>query len=126
MDKQFSLRRPCANCPFRKDHQAIELAEGRREQIIEGLLNGEAMSFHCHKTVRRGNGVNFDADGNYAPKDVCHCPGAIAVARKFGRDAVSVQLAERLGLIPLDHYDLALEDTVGAEELLIDRVKARI
>lgn len=126
MDNLFALTKPCANCPFRNDSAAIELAPGRKEEIIEGLLSGEHNTFPCHKTVYRGDGRNHDDDGNYRPVDVCQCPGAAAVARKFGRDIVMVQVATRLGEISPDHYDSAMVTTIDPIDLGIDRVKARI
>jgi len=123
---QFDLRKPCANCPFRNDSKAIDLQPGRREQIIEDLLSGKQTTFHCHKTVYREDGRNHDEDGNYVPADVCQCPGAMAVARKFGRDTVMVQVATRLGAIPHDHYDDALPLTLEPEDLDLDPKKALI
>lgn len=126
MEKQFALTKPCANCPFRKDVATIDLMPGRKEEIVEGLLSGEHSTFHCHKTVYRTDGRNHDNEGNYHPVDVCQCPGAAAVARKFGRDTVMVQVATRLGALEPDHYDDALAETIDPEDLSIDRAKAKI
>jgi hypothetical protein len=123
MEKQFSLKKPCANCPFRNDDKAIELQDGRKEQIIEDLLSGVEPSFPCHSTVYRPDGRNFDDDDEYRPVDICHCPGAIAVARKFGRDTTLVQIATRLGAIAPDHYDEALSLTLEPSDLKVDRKK---
>lgn len=126
MEKQFSLQRPCSQCPFRIDGDAVNLSPGRKEQIIEKLLSGEHATFHCHKTVYRSDGRNHDEDGNFIPVDVAHCPGAAAICRKFGRDTTVVQIASRWGYISNEHYDLALNDTLDAEHLKINRRKARI
>jgi hypothetical protein len=126
VDKQFSLTKPCANCPFLNDASAIELKPGRREQIIEGLLSGKDQTFHCHKTAYRDDDRNHDDEGNYRPLDICHCPGAAAVARKFGRDTVMVQIATRLGAISPNHYDGATVLTIQPEELNLDRARAQI
>jgi len=126
MKNQFAVKKPCANCPFRNDDQAIPLQPGRREGIIEGLLSGEHETFPCHATVYRKDRRNHDEDDNYRPVDVSVCPGAAAVSRKFGRDLTIVQLATRLGMIPYDHYDGALAETLEPEDLAIDKVKARI
>ena len=119
MEKQFSLRKTCANCPFRKDAGAIELNPGRREGIILALLTGEQQTFNCHATVYRKDGRNFQGD-EYRPVDVSHCPGAAAVARKFGRDTVAVQIAERLGMISPDHFDSAADETLDPADLDIE------
>lgn len=126
MKSQFKLTKPCPNCPFRRDEKAIELQEGRREQIIEDLLSGESTTFHCHQTVYRDDGRNHDEDGNYGPVDVCHCPGAAAVSRKYGRDTTMVQIASRLGFISSDHYDSAAELTLDPEDLSVDPKRARL
>lgn len=126
VDKQFSLRKPCSNCPFRNDDHAIELEAGRREEIIEHLLSGAHSTFHCHRTVYRSDGRNHDEEGNYQPVDICQCSGAAAVARKFGRDTVMVQVATRLGTIPPDHYDVALPLTIEPFELSVDEARAKI
>jgi len=123
MKNQFNLIKPCPNCPFRNDDQAIDLQPGRREQIIEDLLSGKESTFHCHKTVYRDDGRNHDEDGNYHPVDVCHCAGAAAVTRKFGRDTTLVQIATRLGAIEPDHYDPAASLTLEPEDLDLDPSK---
>lgn len=114
--KQFSLKKPCADCPFRNDDQAINLRPGRREQIIKGLLSGDT-AFHCHKTVYRSDNRNFDDDGNYVPNDICQCPGAIAVVKKFNRQVVIAEVAVSLGVIKKDHYDEALSLTIDPHDL---------
>ena len=44
-------KRPCSNCPFRCDDDAIELRPGRLEGIIAGLLRNDMSTFVCHKTL---------------------------------------------------------------------------
>lgn len=126
MDKQFSLQRPCSECPFRIDGDAVALSPGRKEEIIEKLLSGEHTTFHCHKTVYRSDGRNHDEEGNFVPVDVSHCPGAAAICRKFGRDTTVVQIASRLGFISHEHYDQALNETLDTKQLKINRSNARI
>ncbi len=117
MKNQFSLKKPCANCPFRNDRRAIDLNPGRKEGIMAELLTGQSSTFPCHKTVYREDGRNHDDDGNYTPKDVSVCPGAAAVARKFGRDLQIVQIGYRLGFIKEDHYDEALAETLEPADI---------
>lgn len=125
-DKSFALTKPCANCPFRNDGQAIDLMPGRREQIIQDLLSGEAGTFHCHKTVYRSDNRNHDDEGNYRPVDVCHCPGAAAVTWKVGgRDMTMVQIAKRLRMIGVDHYDEALALTIEPGDLDLNLIDNR-
>lgn len=122
----FALKKPCENCPFRNDEKAVSLAPGRREEIMEALLSGEWSSFHCHKTVYRNGADNFDEDGEYRPKDVAMCAGAMALARKLGRDPQMVQIAERMGWIEPDHYDEAMGEVMDPDSLAIDRRKAHL
>lgn len=86
---------------------------------MQGLLKGNQTSFPCHKTVYRSDDRNFTEDGEYAPVDVAHCPGAAAVARKFGRDPVVVQVAIRLDVIPYNHYSEAEALTIEPSGLRI-------
>jgi hypothetical protein len=116
MLKQFKLNQLCADCPFRKDDKAIKLEPGRIKGIIDSLVTQEVLTFHCHKTVY-GNSCNFDEEGEYTPKDVSHCPGAIAVMKKLGKDTVAVQIAERLNVIPQNHYNKAMEQSIDPEDL---------
>ena len=88
--------------------------------------NQVSMRFHCHKTVYRSDRVNFNDDGEYTPKEISHCPGAAAVARKFGRDTVAVQVASRLEFIDENHYDGTLEGTLGPQDLQVDKAVAKI
>ena len=120
VNRQFGLRKPCSNCPFRSGSGSIELQKGRREGIIEDLLSGKMTTFPCHKTVYREDGRNHDEDGNYTPNDVAHCPGAAAVCRKAGRDSVVVQIASRMRFIDHDHYDAAKGESMEPEDLDID------
>jgi hypothetical protein len=90
------------------------------------MLSGEEMSFHCHNTVHKKNNNNFDDEGNYRPTDVAHCPGAMAVLRKFGRDATLIQIAIRMGVIEDNHYDDSKHKTINPSNLKINKKRARI
>ena len=96
---------------------AVKMAELGSESL-------QATYRHSRQFLR---GVtDFDDEGNYHPTDVCQCPGAAAVARKYGRDTVMVQVATRMGVIPEDHFDSALELTIGKDQLNVDPQKAKI
>lgn len=124
--KTFKLTRLCTNCPFRKDDKAIPLQPGRREGIIEDLLTNKTDHFPCHGTVHRKDGRNFDENERYVANDVQHCPGAVAVCSKYGREPQMVQIAKRLGVIPWDHYDQAMEESLGPEDVVVDREKCHL
>lgn len=117
LKRQFALTRPCAECPFRNDDKAIKLDPGRKRGLIQGLLTGQTSTFHCHKTVYRSDGRNHDEQGNFHPVDVQHCPGAISVTRKAGGETTAAQLAVRLGVIQVEHYDAADSLTLSPDEL---------
>lgn len=123
VEKQFKLRQPCSNCPFIKGSGSIELMPGRRYGIIEDLIKGSSTTFHCHKTVYREDGRNHDAEGNYKPVDIAHCPGAMAVAMKCGATPTVIQIAERFGIISGQHYEDAKSSTLSPEEIAEDAGK---
>ena len=112
----FDLVKVCADCPFRKDDKRIDLAPGRREQIIKDLLLGESPSFSCHKTVYELGSTQRRKDSKRSV-----CAGAAAVCEKFGRKMQILQIAERMGAINSDHFQKALEETIDPEDLDINR-----
>ncbi len=105
-ERFFSLKSPCANCPFLKDKNAsVYLRKGRREEIMSEVLSGENVVFHCHKTVY---------ENTKGPRRVC--AGAASLAKKMGGNMAMVQIAERMGVINADHYD-------GAHQLVMDAIE---
>lgn len=97
--KYFDLKRPCANCPFRNDAQAIGLAAGRLDQIKSDLLSDDHSSFDCHKSVYRKNSTE------HKPKDQRKmCAGAAKFLMEQGRPTVSMRLAFALGVVKPDHW----------------------
>ncbi|MEZ1440132.1 hypothetical protein QVM41_28145 [Pseudomonas shirazica] len=91
------LKRPCANCPFLKEG-AIELAPGRLDGIIEGLLEDDHSTFQCHKTVHSRKGGEWDEDGNYtASGHEAMCAGAAAYLMKNGSPSVAMRIAFATG-----------------------------
>ncbi len=82
----FDLRRPCKDCPFRKDNGGnFQLGEMRVREITD------AVAFQCHKTVVYGDGKNFDRGDN--PQQ---CAGLMALLHKEGRPNAIMQVAKRL------------------------------
>ena len=87
------LKKPCANCPFRKEG-AIELVPGRLEGIINDIVENDMTTFHCHKTVHSKSGGEWDEEGNYAPSgQESMCAGAAAYLMKIGRPTVAMRIA---------------------------------
>jgi hypothetical protein len=99
LDSFFALRRPCENCPFRKEG-AIDLQPGRLAGIVEGLLSGEHTTFHCHKTVHNERlGGEWDDEGNYQPSgQESMCAGAAIYLEKLGRPTVAMRLGVSYGI----------------------------
>lgn len=98
-ESMFKLRRPCSNCPFRKEG-AIELQPGRVEGIIDTLLSDDYSTFSCHKTVHNARtGGEWDDDGNYSASGFeSMCAGAMIYLEKAGRPTVGMRLGQRLGM----------------------------
>lgn len=94
----FKLKRPCANCPFRKGQgHHYRLSPARLEQIFT------APAFQCHKTITFDDEMQVDEelwDASWRPvKDDEHaqqCAGLMAVLLREGRPNTIMQVAERL------------------------------
>lgn len=101
----YRLKRPCNNCPFLKSG-AIELAPGRLEGIVNGLMEDDHSTFQCHKTVHSRNGGEFDDDGEYhASGNEAMCFGAAAYLMKAGRPTVGMRLAMVTGAVPKSFWE---------------------
>jgi hypothetical protein len=87
------LKKPCANCPFRKEG-AIELQPGRLEGIIAGLEEDDHSTFLCHKTVHHESGGEWNESGDYeASGNEAMCAGAAIYLMKIGRPTVTMRVA---------------------------------
>ena len=106
------IKRPCSNCPFRRDGAGIALAPGRLEGIVETLLADDRETFVCHKTL--------DAER-------MTCAGAVGVMAKMGRLPLIARLGLAVGVITpndvkacaeavIDTNDLTLSPDVGAQQ----------
>lgn len=91
-------KRPCSNCPFRKDGAGIELRSGRLEGILADLLADDQRTFVCHKTLH---------------KERMTCAGAVAVMSKLGRLPVIARLGLAVGVI-------TNEDVAASAAMVID------
>lgn len=105
----YSLKKPCANCPFLKDvTKAIPLQEGRVEGIIEDLLAGKATSFSCHKTVYEGKTTCQRPEHDWK-----QCAGSLIVLQKLGHSTELMTIMQRLGVYnPADfepYHDLVID-----------------
>lgn len=82
----FKLKRPCANCPFKKGNgENFRLRYDRLEEIRN------ASAFQCHKTV------TYNVDGTSAPGDKPQqCAGLMAVLHREGKPSTIMQVGQRL------------------------------
>lgn len=114
MDHFFSLKKPCDNCPFRKEG-AIDLRPSRLQGIIDSLLDDDQLAFHCHKTVHHASrGGDWDDDGNYVRSGKeAMCAGAMIYLQKVGRMSVQMRLGVFTG-----HYDMS--EMAAQQDIVID------
>lgn len=124
----YSLKKPCANCPFLKDKsKAIDLHPDRVPGIIRDLQSGEATSFSCHKTVyHRKTGGQWVEDENGEERyeqsgNEKQCAGSLIVMQKLGIETQLMQVMRRMGIYhPEDfkkYWDLVIDPAdVGIEK----------
>lgn len=85
----FALKKPCSNCPFRKDvaNQQGWLGEMRARDIMEGLIDA-------------------DEDGNASEtRKSQHCAGAMILLHKIGMPNQAMRIAGRLGMYRYEDLD---------------------
>lgn len=90
------VKRPCANCPFRKDEGAIELRPGRLEGIVADLKADQTQTFVCHKTL---------------DKERKTCAGAVGFMSKLDQLPLVAILAR--------HYGYFTEDDIAKAESMV-------
>ncbi len=103
---RFDLKRPCANCPFRPDGEAIELRPGRLESIVAELRADDHVVFQCHKT----------AHGARPKGEESACIGALAFMWREGRDLpVFARVGIALGWLSVEDIERARHDIRAGE-----------
>ena len=95
---KFSLRGPCANCPFRNDQQPY-LRPGRVDDIADSLHAD--LGFSCHKTN------DFDQDDGQATvtENSRECGGVMAMLERMNRPSQVMRVGERLGMYDRHQMD---------------------
>ena len=83
----FTLKDPCANCPFRTDlpEQKGWLGGYRAIGIVVALTNDQK-SFQCHKTLDLPESKHQ------------HCAGAMIMLEHMNSPNQTMRIAERLGM----------------------------
>ena len=111
--RHLKLKKPCHNCPFKKDG-AINLADGRLENIISTLVTDDMSTFQCHQTVHNAKtGGEFDDDGNYqASGKESMCAGAMIYLEKLGRPTVMMRLGRLRGVYHPDQLKQQFESVI--------------
>jgi len=95
---RFDLKRPCVNCPFRRDVPGF-LSTGRAEEITDAILRQD-QTFTCHKTLsgeRTEDEHGMEGDYHAGPKDQ-FCAGALIFLEKNGFPSYPPRLAMALKL----------------------------
>lgn len=124
VERQFGCKKPCSNCPFRKDGEGIGLHSGRLTGTVKGILSGEQGTFHCHKTIGysiyEGQEYLSDDEGNFEPDKAelmtrKHCAGAMAVTIMAGSIPLIMRFGIMYGMIKPSHYDAAMADVYTPE-----------
>jgi hypothetical protein len=119
---EFKLKKPCANCPFLKEG-AIELAPGRLEGIIQGLVEDDHNWFMCHKTVYSKTGGHHECDEEtgedryVASGRESQCVGAMTYLYKAGQTSVSMRLAHVTGVIDLGELEAQADKVIDPIQL---------
>lgn len=114
--KAFKVKKPCANCPFRNDDQAIDLMPGRLEDIVKSLVADDWSTFQCHKTVHSSDGGAFDEQGRYEPSgNESMCAGAAAYLFKIGRPNIGMRLALMQGDFTVEQLENLSDQVIGPE-----------
>lgn len=93
---RFSLREPCAECPFRKSQSYLH---GERAREIAEAVAVENRTFTCHKHLHGDREEDAEGEDHYQPGVTDQmCAGAMAFVKKLGAPNQMLQIAERLGL----------------------------
>jgi hypothetical protein len=93
----YSLKKPCSDCPFRKNVTPY-LSYERAEEISSGIVDGDG-SFSCHKTSTLNRKTNTG-------KDVQHCAGAMIIMEKIGKPNQGMRIMERIGLYDRNQLEM--------------------
>lgn len=107
---KFDMKKPCDDCPFRRDGKGIRLMDNRWEELTDALVCQQE-TFTCHKTVRYDL-AEEDEDGNeHHPADgnEQHCAGAAIWLESINRPNQMMRIAERLSLYDRRALDLSID-----------------
>lgn len=96
------MKKLCADCPFRKDGQGIELPQARLRSIVVGTRSTPPSTFVCHKTL--------DAKRKT-------CAGVMGVNRNDGHDPFIVRAGLALGVLTNERVASWAAEALGPTEV---------
>jgi hypothetical protein len=106
------MKRPCGNCPFRREG-AIELAPGRLASIIEEIVGDDYATFVCHKTVDYGDERHCGEAGGHPIDEASEqCAGATLYLMKAQRWNVRMRLGQHLGVFDPERLAPYLDEVI--------------
>lgn len=103
----FGLKRPCSNCPFRKDVPPY-LRKARVKELKESL---KTSAFDCHKTL------DYEDGEGLRNRSTKHCAGALVLLEKTKSRSQLMQIGERFGLYDPAQVDLSAPVYESFEEM---------
>ncbi|MFX3643518.1 MAG: hypothetical protein ACE3L7_33505 [Candidatus Pristimantibacillus sp.] len=92
VNRIFSLKKPCADCPFRKDGTMLPSLHPNRMQDIVHSLH-EDRPFHCHKTIDYNKTDKVDQ-----VDDATYCAGSLLYLTKLGEFNLPMRMGIALKL----------------------------
>lgn len=98
------VKRPCSNCPFRRDGAGVELSPGRLEGIVAGLLRDDHQTFVCHKTL---------------DSQRMTCAGAVGLMSKLGRLPVIARMGLACGVIHQEDIAASAAQVIDAQQFSV-------
>lgn len=119
-DHPFKLKKPCANCPFRNDDQAIDLMPGRISEIAGDITRGDGQLFYCHKTLSGSASYDDETEEEVyqrGEKDSV-CAGALIFQLKTGRIPIPARLAFSTGWIDHKGLEAQFGNIIEPEDVL--------
>lgn len=114
---EFKLKRPCANCPYRKDCPPGWLTAARAAELAAEVILGDK-TFACHKTVNyeswreseeeAGEPLEYTYDGKEQ-----FCAGALIMEKKCKKGGnLSIRIGRMFGAFKYEN--------LKGEELVFD------
>ena len=100
----FTLTKPCTDCPFRND-KPFHLTVERAEEIAHGVTELD-QTFACHKTTREGS----EDDDGWSEMETTmksqHCAGVLIMLEKMEQPNQMMRIAERIGMYDRTKLDM--------------------